>query len=91
MNSLVNRANKQASNIKNDLSSLREALETKTSTMTTSLCSKTITKPFPFLIYIFFPLGQLSASLSGLQGTIRDLETMTRNETDPAKREEYKE
>lgn len=36
-------------------------------------------------------VGQLSASLSGLQGTIRDLETMTRNETDPTKREDYKE
>ena len=87
MNSLVNRANRQVTHIKNDLNSLREALEINSNNSTT-LISKNVICCIWFLT---FKTGQLSASLSGLQGTIRDLETMTRNETDPTKREEYKE
>ena len=40
---------------------------------------------------LLIQLGQLAASLSGLHGTIRDLETMARNEPDTSKRDEYKE
>lgn len=88
MNSLVNRANRQVSHIKNDLSSLRETIESNSKPVT-SLISKILN--YKVVVFITILLGQLSASLSGLQGTIRDLETMTRNETDPSKREEYKE
>lgn len=86
MNSLVNRANRQVTHIKNDLSSLREALDSNSPNSTT-LISKN--EYFIYTLTLFS--GQLSASLSGLQGTIRDLETMTRNETDPSKREEFRE
>ena len=38
-----------------------------------------------------FPLGQLSASFSGLQETLRDLEMLSKNEVSPEKRAEYRE
>jgi hypothetical protein len=80
MSSLISKANKQLELIKSDLERLSLKIEQVNN-------SNNENNNLDFSISI----GQISASLTGLQGTMKDFEVLSKNEICPDKRQDYKE